>query len=535
MAARPRLSLITTLVCAGVLAAVAPTASAQTATPDSQVSSDWDSLIKDAIPQQTPSTVLTQKATAPVSPGDDFLNHFYFDTRTEYTRADYYFSGQPTATGVIDAPLNGSFNPNGIPYPDAFQPSANTMYSYASLGTRGLWSERVNTNFAIRYDSDLTTLLPGSPNQGIVDAFPGAHLFQITSGNVEVNGKASDGWFADSSVKFGRQSISGEFPVDFDGASFTRHRSRYDVTFFAGRRFTYFSDPGPRAIGGMDLSFRLTDKIKVGYESLFYINTNNTFTYQQHITDNLLLNGYFRMVDRHPVDLSVTTFWSPQNGKMTITAAFFAKLSDWDYVYDYALPAADYSSYNTLPRLYLGVLQPYTQGSIDVRRSITSYLRLGGGVTVRRLNDTLDQGPFDTSFQDYRVNAQVNTWGRTETTVEYHERDANRLPSDDVTDFGDPTLTGETKVQDLSVELGRSFAENRFSLQGGGFVRRINYQTTYFTIGNAQDKGWLGSASYRLDSRTRLYMDYSLDTDFFVWRPSIKNGQVFRLGVDWKY
>ena len=39
----------------------------------------------------------------------------------------------------------------------------------------------------------------------------------------------------------------------------------------------------------------------------------------------------------------------------------------------------------------------------------------------------------------------------------------------------------------------------------------------------------------RLDQRTRVYFDYSLDTDYFVWRPSIKNGQVFRLGIDWKY
>ena len=97
------------------------------------------------------------------------------------------------------------------------------------------------------------------------------------------------------------------------------------------------------------------------------------------------------------------------------------------------------------------------------------------------------------------------------------------------------TAAGETKIQDFSLQVGKSFAEGRLSIRGGGFLRRIQFQDRFFFIDNAQDKGWLGNASVRLDQRTRVYFDYSLDTDFFVWRPSIKNGQVFRLGIDWKY
>ena len=503
---------------------------------ENAIAADWGELIKDGVSPETSNAVVTQKTPSATPPTADFLNHFYFETRTEYTHDNYYFSGQPTATGVVDVSSNGSFNPTGQPYPEAFQPDANTMYSYANFGTRGLGSDRINTNFALRYQSDLTNLQPGAPGQTVLNTFGGNHLFQFMAGNVEINGKPTDGWFANSSLRLGRQTMNdGPFLAEYDGASYTRRGQQYSLTVFAGRRFTYFSDPGKRAIGGFDFVYHPTDKISLGYQALFYVNGNNSFTYQQHLNDHWMVNGYFRMVGRHPVDLSASTFWTPSDGKTSISIAFFSKLSDFDYVYDYSLPATDYSSYNTLPRLYLGLLQPYTQLSVDARRAITSKFRLTGGVTIRQLINSLDQGPFDTSFQDYHVSTEIFPWRQLETIVEYHERDADRVNPLTVTEFGDVSAAGETKVQDLSVEVGHSFGENRLNVQGGAFFRRINFQDTYNIINNAQDKGWLGSASYRLDSRTRLFFDYSLDTDFFVWRPSIKNGQVFRLGVDWKY
>jgi len=532
-------------VCAGFLMATALTATAQNsstaaspAASASQISSDWDSVIKDAVPQAsasaTSATINQQPAYTP-PPEENFLNHFYFETRTEYSHYNYYFSGQPTATGVIDAPSTGTFNPNGYPYPPSFEPSGDEMYSYVDLGTRGLGNERINTNFAIRYDSQLSSLTNGSPSLNVLTTFPGAHLFDIMSGNVEINGKPTDGWFANSNVRIGRQMINGPFVVEFDGGSYTRNGDRYSITAYGGRRFTYFSDPLQRGIGGVGLTFRLTDKINVGYQGLYYVTANNSFTYDQRINNNWLVNGYFRMVGRHPVDFNVLTFWAGSDGKTTVSAGFFQKLSNYDYVFDYASLATDQSAYNTYQRLYMGMLQPYSQFTADVNRTINSRFRMGGGVVIHHLDSTGDQGPFDASFRDFHVNTDLYPVRGILTRVAYDFRAVDRINPASVTTFGDPAASGETQVQDFSAEIGHTFGENRFNVEGGGFFRRINYQTSYVVINNAQDKGWLASASYRFDTRTRLYFDYTLDTDFFVWRPAIKNGQVFRVGVDWKY
>ncbi len=519
-------------LCAGLLAATALTSAAQN--PPS-ISAAWDSVIQGVAPEQQPAVTTEHKGTY-TSPGpENFLNHFYFETRTEYSHYDYSFSGQPTATGVIDQPSTGVFNPTGQPYPPAFQSTSNEMYSYVETGTRGYGSDRVNTNFAVRYRSDLTSLGDGSVSLNVLNTFPGAHLFDIMSGNIEINGRPTDGWFANSSVRIGRQTIMGPYLAEFDGGSYTRNGNRYSVTLYGGRRFTYFSDPQQRLIGGVDLSLQLNEAIRVGYQGLFYVKGNKSFTYNQRINNSWLVNGYFRMAGRHPVDFDAQTFWTSSDAKTNIGFGFFQKLSDFDYIYDYSEGTADNDPHNTYARLYLGLLQPYSQFNLDAQRTINSQLRLNGGVILRRLNSISDQSPFDTSFNDFHVGANILPIRSLSTTVDFREHDSDRVNPATVTAFLDDSANGETKVQEFSAEVGRSFIEDRLNLQGGGFFRRINYQTSYLLINNAQDKGWLASASFRVDPRTRMYFDYGLDTDFFVWRPALKNGQVFRVGVDWKY
>src|SRR6266568_7956234 len=71
----------------------------------------WDAVL------ESPSAVKPPQERN--NPAADFLNHFFFESRTEYWRYSTGFTGLPTATGVINAPFTGIFNPNGIPYPPA--------------------------------------------------------------------------------------------------------------------------------------------------------------------------------------------------------------------------------------------------------------------------------------------------------------------------------------------------------------------------------------------------------------------------------
>jgi hypothetical protein len=67
------------------------------------------------------------------------------------------------------------------------------------------------------------------------------------------------------------------------------------------------------------------------------------------------------------------------------------------------------------------------------------------------------------------------------------------------------------------------------------YYRRISEQDPFFYLTSLHQSGVLGSAWVRVDRRTRVFFDYSLDNDFFLLAPDIKNSQMLRLGLNWKY
>jgi hypothetical protein len=502
------------------------------AAPD--ITQAWSELLQAPQAPPAPALLLPRQAPRAENPEAGFRDHFFLETRTEFRSEQTYFTGLPTVTGVINAPPSGVFNPNGIPDPAAFQPGNNTLYSFLNWGTRGWLSSRINTNFSFRYEQDLTRLDPGAPSQGFLNTFYGNRRLELLSGYVEINGRPADGALAGASLQLGRQYVYGAELASLDGASFTMNRPRFSYTLFAGRRFTYFSDPDQRAIGGGNFIWRPGRGTSLEYDALFYIKGAHTFTLRRRFSPAWLFHTYFRMIGAAPVDYAANAIWAPSS-KTTLRLSFFQKLSNRDYFYDYTINARDLDPHNPLLRLYLGPFAPYTQFVIDARRTLTRRLWLGGSLWIRRLDDTRDQGPFDTSFQDYRLNAQVFPGRRLETFLEYHERDSGRLSPFPSYQFDDIQAAGETKIQDFTAELGRTFGQGRLRLRAGGFYRRMNFQDRFFYLQHLHDRGLLASGFVKLDAHTRVSAGYSLDTDFFLFAPSIQNAQVFRLGLDWRY
>ena len=497
----------------------------------------WDSLLNGAVPPSTPDSALAPaQAAYEASPAGDFLHHFFMNNRTEYMNTQTPFTRRPTVTSVINAPASAVFNPSGIPYPLAFQSSTNEMYSFFNWGTRGWLSDRVNSNLTFAYSQDLTHVTNASPQLSIIDTFGSHRRLELVSGYIEIDGRPSDGLFAGSNLRLGRQDVYGAELAEMDGASFTVNRPRYSWTIYAGRRHTYFSDPVQRAIGGGNFLVRLGKDSSFEYDTLYYILGTNLFRYRQVLGNGWLFSSSFRMVGSAPTDFTADAIWSPEDGKTSLRLSFAQKITDKDYFYDYTYNARDLDPYNPLLRLNLEALHPHSQFVIDFSRLINDRVRLGGSVAVRRLNHMQDTGPFDTSFQDYRAYGQVFPWKRVDLLFAYHERDSDdRTSSVPPLEFDDLSHTGETKVQDVSLEIGRSFIDGRLVLRAGGFYRNLDLRDQFTVITDAGNKGVLADASFKLDSRSRLIFEYGLDSDYHVFEPDIQNSQTFRVGVAWSY
>ena len=507
------------------------------AAPAKDISGSWEGIITELLPKAEVSPALSQTQTPVLrGPADDFADHIFLELRTEYQRHDIGFTGQPTLTGLINAPFNGIFNPNGFAWDRAFQPDTNRLYSFLSFGTRGWLSDRVNTHFGVRYRQDLTNVNTESPDANVLGTYRGNRLLELVEGSVEISGKPADGAWAGTTTQIGRLNIYGAELASLDGASINVNRGRFSVGFFGGRRYSYYSDPDQRGIGGGSLAFRPDANTSIGYDALFYVHGSHRFNLRRNLSRELTLTSFFRLYGGSPVDLSVQLMFHPRDGKTSARAGFFQKLTNRDYNYDIYGSARDLDPYNRLYRLYLGSIQPYSQFVADAEHVFTPRLILSGTVVVNRLNGgDNDQSAFQTSFEDYRVGAKIQPIRRYLMDFDYHERDSGRLPPIVRTTFDDTHTSGETSVKDLTGQLRREFWEGRVSLSGGAYYRRISIQDRFLVTEGAHQSGWLAGAWFKTSDHHRFFVDYSLDNDFFVFRPAIASARALRLGWVWKY
>jgi hypothetical protein len=504
--------------------------------PSPSVDEMWNSVLKGTSAPAPPDPALNPPQIGGKETPANLPDHFYFEGRADYYRYDSSFnSGVPTVTGIINEPNTGVFNPAGYPYPPIFQGGANRFETLLDMGTTGWGSDRVDTHFTLRQDQDLTTVNPGAPAQNIIETFPGNRTYQVLDASVDIHGMPGDGYWSGLNLQIGRINVYGAELASLDGIAATLNRPRFKVTLYAGRRFTYFSAPGPRAIGGANVEFKLSPDSSFEYDGLWYVKGSHSFGYRRRFSPAWLWSSYFRVVGGSPVDFNSQVIFAPGSGNTSIRVSYYQELTDKEYDYDYTEIARDNDTYNGLPALNIGPLQPFGQFMIDARRTLNQRLRLGGTAWVRRLVNDKDQGPFDTSFEDYRVNSQIFPLRKTEMFFEYHQRNSDRLSPLNSTTLDDIAYTGETSIKDLTAEIRQSFGEGRFGLSGGVYYRRVSLQDQFYYLNGLHQSGWLAGAWWKVNSRERIYADYNLDNDFFLFTPDLKNSRALHVGVVWRY
>jgi hypothetical protein len=531
-----KVALLSMLGLARVVTAQAAGGQSGAQAPPLSVEQSWDALLQGAIPQGTPDPALTlPQATTKQSPSGGFFNHFFMEGRTDYQRYGTDFSGLPTIAGIVNAPFTNTVNPNGYPYPQAFQPNANRIESIIDLGTRGWLSDRINTHFTGAYYQELTPVNPGAPAENILETFKPNRNVEFLTGYVEINGKASDGGFAGTSLQIGRQYFYGAEVAPFDGFTLSVDKRYVGFSAFFGRRFSYYSDPIQKRIGGGNFVIKLGTTASLEYQGLWYIRGSQVVSFRKRFVKGWMWNSRYRMYGSAPVEFSSQVIYSPGNGKTNLHFSFYQQLTNKDYIYDFTTAAREHDVNFNVLRLNLGQISPYSQFVVDGRRSLSRRFSLGGSVWVRHLNNSTDQGPYDTSFRDYRAHTQFVPLRKTEIFAEYHQRDSDRLSPLNPTSFDDISHSGETSVKDTTAEIRHTFGEGRLNLHGGAYYRRITMQDQFFSLNGIHQSGWLVGGTLKLDQKTKIFADYNLDNDFFLFMPDLKNSRALHVGVSWKF
>jgi hypothetical protein len=492
-----------------------------------------------------------QTATEPGRPPSFSL---YF--MSEYRRDEISYTGKPSLTlqfpfsvppfSVPDAPINS--------VPSAFEPNDQQFVGYLSATVKdvGIGKIRMDTQVSLRYSADLDGSTAASPFLGIRDTFAGRRLFEPLTFFADLKGLSPDDWTTKLSLRVGRQYVYGATPLRVDGATLSIDQPKFSLDLFGGRRVTFYSNPGERAVGGENFVFRANESTTIRYDFAHYIDNVHTLEVRHLVGESWIFNGSLFMINADPVDLNLGATYMSPGARTRVTMNFLQKLTSNDFIYDQTYRAFARNSENQftfrffpLPptgqlfdaagRLNLGRINPYTQFYVDAYRNLTSKVGVGGTVWLRKVNSQANEGPFDNSFQEFHLNADYYPSSAFEVGTEYRYRHLSRSNPNQETTFDDIRLEGEKTFHEIYANAAYHLLNSRLTLEGGLFYRRFDTQSRLISLNGMDTVSYSAGIKWRVGRDYKLALEYGFDRELAFLNPDIDNTQSLRVRFEWRF
>jgi hypothetical protein len=499
-----------------------------------------------------PWGVTSQQTTAQPDRPPSFSLYFM----SEYRRDEIKYTGKPSLTlqfpnavptfSVPDAPINF--------VPSAFEPNDEQFVGYVSTAVKDIEMGRLRLDLqaSLRYSADLDGTTAASPFIGIRDSFVGRHIFEPLTAFGDLKGLSPDDWATKLSLRVGRQYVYGATPLRVDGATLTVDNPRFSLDLFGGRRVTFYSDPGERAVGGENFVFRASENTTIRYDFAHYIDNVHTLEVRHLLGESWIFNGSLFFINADPVDLNLGATYMSPSAKTRVTMNFLQKLTSNDFIYDQTFRAVARNPENLfqfrffpLPptgqlfdaagRLNLGRINPYTQFYVDAYRNLTSKFGVGGTVWLRKVNSRDDEGPFDNSFQEFHVNADYYPSSAFEAGTEYRYRHLSRANPNQEATFDDFHLEGEKTFHEVYANAAYHMFNSRLTVEGGLFYRRFDTQSRLISLNGMDTISYSAGIKCRLARDYKLSLEYGFDRELAFLNPDIDNTQSFRVRFEWRF
>lgn len=474
---------------------------------------------------------------------------------SEYRRDEMKYTGKPTLALQFPSPVPPFSVPDAPIHfvPEAFEPNDEQFVGYVSTAIKDLAAGRlsIDTQISFRYSADLDGTTEASTFLGIRDNFVGRRIFEPLTLFADIKGFLTADSDSKLSLRVGRQYAYGATPLRMDGATVSFNHPRFSLDVFGGRRVTFYSDPEQRFVIGQNFLFRANEKTTIQYDYLYYIDSVHTLAVRHLLRESWILNGSLFLIDADPIDLNLGATYVSPGARTRVTFNFLQKLTDNDFIYDqtyrafaqnpenqirfrfFPLPPTG-QGFDAAGRLNLGRVDPYTQFYVDGYRNLTSKVGIGGTVWVRQVNSSEDEGPFDNSFQEYRVNADYYPSSAFETGAEYRYRHLSRANPEEATSFFDIGREGEKTFHELYANAAYHLLST-LTLEGGVFYRRFDTQSRLISVEGMDTTGYTAGLRWRVARDYKLSFEYGFDRELAFLNPDIDYTQGFRVRFEWRF
>jgi hypothetical protein len=410
----------------------------------------------------------------------------------------------------------------------------------------------MDAQVSLRYSADLDGSTEASPFLGIRDTFVGRRLFEPLTFFADIKGLLASESDTKLSLRVGRQYAYGATPLRMDGATLSINNPRFSLDVFGGRRATFYSDPAERGVAGENFVFRATDQTTIRYDFAHYIDNVSNLEVRHLLGESWILNGSLFLINADPVDLNLGATYVSPGARTRVTINLLQKLTSNDFIYDQTYRALARNSENQftfrffpLPpngqvfdasgRLNLGLINPYTQIYVDAYRNLTEKVGVGGAVFVHQQNSRDDEGAFDNSFQEYRVNADYFPSAAFEFGTEYRFRHLDRENPNRALLFNDISREGDRIFHEVYANATYHFPGNRLALEGGLFYRRFDTQSRLISLDGMDTYSYTAGLKWRVARDYKLSLEYGFDRELAFLNPDIDYTQGFRVRFEWRF
>ena len=418
------------------------------------------------------------------------------------------------------------------------------MYSYLSMGTRGLGLSRLSTYVSLVTYHDLDGTSSGSPFISTLDGKKGRNRTNLINAYADLDGLTKDGPLSKVSARVGRQ-----FAFDYDswllgsavidGVTLRHKTEDSELSTFFGWRESFFADPSSRFTTGGSWTYRLQPRTSARIDFFHYQGSQRYAVGLKHRFDTVYLDGYVSFINTDPIEFGSRAAYSSPDSPWSIYASFLQQPSANDFVYDVWYTSRDQSQDRTR-RLNLFRINPASQFSLDIDRQIVWWLSIGVGGQFRFLNDSGNRGAFDTAYQEGSVRLMLTPLPDWDYFAQYRFRHIEHASGGNFRQpfpraiASDISQSGETSYQEINAEA-RYRWKSRLRLSLGGYYRLIDAQTPYVRLTNIDTIGMYAGLRYNLTQLIELRFQYGVDNDYREFNPDIDLAHTFRMGVHFRY
>ena len=274
------------------------------------------------------------------------------------------------------------------------------FYQYLNFSSDGYGLDNLSTYVSMRFEKGLGDTRRRDYFRDITDTYDARDQLKVYNAYARLKDL-----FSNVDVTVGRQYFYGAELAHFDGGRLDLKRiGPIDLSFFGGRRVTFYEYPERLEIWGGNFSVYPREGTKIAARVIKYIDFSYDFSISQTITPEIDFTGTYSLINNSPRELFLDLNYNSYKLGTKATISYARKLSGIradNFSFNYTASSNRGKEGLDVERLNIGRLAQYQDYGILLHQRIYKGLGVGATYRKRELLNNNEGNPYNNDFDEF--------------------------------------------------------------------------------------------------------------------------------------